>query len=191
MDSAFVQQLGRQLEHIVQDQATLSGVQVKLPALTDKLPQTEMKLSISNPSPCILPGPQLLHELALSGAHCGNHAIEFLTADGNVRYLSYRALNRVSSKLAAKINAAWTLDTEGPRRMVVPLLLPQSLELYISQLAILKAGGAFCPLNIDAPSDRIEFILQDVAASVVITQRALAARIPQNEHLAVITVDEL
>lgn len=191
MDSAFVQQLGRQLEHIMQEQAALSGVQVKLPVSTDKLSRTEMKLSISNPSPYILPGPQLLHELALSGARDGNHAIEFLTADGRVRHLSYCALDRMSSNLAAEINAASKLDTEEPRKMVVPVLLPQSLELYISQLAILKAGGAFCPLNIDAPSDRIEFILQDVAASVVITQSALAARIPQNEHLAVITVDEL
>lgn len=191
MDTAFVQQLGRQLEHIVQDQAVLSGMQVKLPVSTDKLSGMEMELSISNPSPCTLPGPQLLHELALSGAHDGNHAIEFLTADGNVRCLSYRALDRVSSKLAAEINAASKFDAEEPRKFVVPVLVPQSLELYIAQLAILKAGGAFCPLNIDAPSDRIEFILQDVAASVVITQTALATRIPQKENLAVITVDEL
>jgi amino acid adenylation domain-containing protein len=191
MDTALVQQLGRQLEHIVQDQATLAGMQVKLPVSTDKLSGTEMELSISNPSPCTLPGPQLLHELALSGAHDGNHAIEFLMADGSVRCLSYRALDRVSSKLAAQINAASKSDTEEPRNMVVPVLLPQSLELYITQLAILKAGGAFCALNIDAPSDRIEFILQDVAASVVITQSALATRIPLKENLAVITVDEL
>lgn len=191
MDTAFVQQLGRQLEHIVHDQAALSGMQVKQPASTDKLSEMDMELSISNQSPCTLPGPQLLHELALSGAHDGNHAIEFLMADGNVRCLSYRDLDRVSSKLAAQINAASASNAEEPRKMVVPLLLPQSLELYISQLAILKAGGAFCPLNTDAPLDRIEFILQDVAASVVITQNALAARIPQNDHLAVITVDEL
>ncbi|OKP15175.1 Hydroxamate-type ferrichrome siderophore peptide synthetase [Penicillium subrubescens] len=191
MDTAFVQQLGRQLEHIVQGQAALSGMQVEQPASTDKLSEMDMELSISNSSPCTLPGPELLHELALSGAHDGNHAIEFLTADGNVRCLSYRDLDRVSSKLAAEINAASASTAEELRKMVVPVLLPQSLELYISQLAILKAGGAFCPLNTDAPLDRIEFILQDVAASVVITQNALAARIPQNEHLAVITVDEL
>lgn len=191
MDTASVQQLGRQLDRIVQDQAALSGMQVELPASADKLSEMDMELSISNPSPCSLPGPQLLHELALSGAHDDNHAIEFMAADRNVRCLSYRELDRVSSKLAVQINAASTSDAEEPRKMVVPVLLPQSLELYISQLAILKAGGAFCPLNIDAPLDRIEFILQDVAASVVITQNALAARIPQNDHLAVIAVDEL
>jgi amino acid adenylation domain-containing protein len=191
MDTAFVQQLGYQLDHIVQDQAALSGMQVERPASTDKLSEMDMELSISNPSPCTLPGPQLLHELALSGAHDGNHAIEFLMADGNVRCLSYRDLDRVSSKLAVQIHAASASDAEKLQKMVVPVLLPQSLELYISQLAILKAGGAFCPLNTDAPLDRIEFILQDVAASVVITQNALLTRIPQNDHLAVITVDEL
>ncbi|KAJ5151010.1 Nonribosomal peptide synthase sidC [Penicillium canariense] len=195
MDAAFVQQLGCQLEHIVQDQAALSGMQVKMPVSTEEVPEmstsTSMSMSISNPSPCILPGPQLLHELALSGAHDGNPAIEFLTADGDVRCLSYLALDRVSSRIAAQITAASVPRRKEALKMVVPVLLPQSLELYITQLAILKAGGAFCPLNIDAPSDRIEFILQDVAASVLITQRPLAARVPQTEHLAVITVDEL
>ncbi|KAJ5730217.1 uncharacterized protein N7483_004725 [Penicillium malachiteum] len=73
--------------------------------------------------------------------------------------------------------------------MVVPVLLPQSLELYITWLAILKAGGAFCPLNTDAPPERIEFILQDVAATVVITQGALATRIPQGASVTVINPD--
>lgn len=183
MDTAYLQQLGKQLKHTVQEQVAKSGIQVELS--TAELPA----LSISNPSPCILPGPQLLHELALNGANDSHPAIEFLAADGNVRCLSYRSLDRLSSKLAAQIVSASAARVNHARKFVVPVLLPQSVELYISQLAILKAGGAFCPLNIDAPPDRIEFILQDVAASVVITQDALAARVPQDEHLAVIKVD--
>ncbi|KAJ6015024.1 hypothetical protein N7540_009615 [Penicillium herquei] len=149
-------------------------------------------MSISNPSPCILPGPQLLHELALGSlSHSDNthHAIEFLAADGNICCLSYRTLDQLSSKLATDIVHA---AARGPgTQMVVPVLLPQSLELYITWLAILKAGGAFCPLNTDAPPERIEFILQDVAATVVITQGALATRIPQGARVTVINTDEI
>lgn len=145
-------------------------------------------MSISNPEPCILSGPQLLHELALAGAHDANHAIEFLAADGNIRCLSYHSLDHLSSKLAAEITRA-SADRGPDGKLVVPVLLPQSLELYIAWLGILKAGGAFCPLNIDAPPERIEFILQDVDASVVITQSSLATRVPPNEHLAVINAD--
>ncbi|KAJ6134331.1 hypothetical protein N7523_000653 [Penicillium sp. IBT 18751x] len=183
MDQAFLQQLGNQLTRTVQEQVAKSGIQVELS--TAELPA----LSISNPSPCTLPGPQLLHKLALSGANDSAFAIEFLTADGSIQCLSYTSLDRLSSKLAAEILSAAAARIHQTQNFVVPILLPQSVELYISQMAILKAGGAFCPLNIDAPPDRIEFILQDVAASVVITRDDLATRIPQDEQLAVIKLD--
>ncbi|KAJ5084270.1 AMP-dependent synthetase/ligase [Penicillium alfredii] len=185
MDDSFLHQLGRQLRQIVNQQVSRAGIHLELPV--SELPA----LSIANPSPRTLPGPPLLHELALGQSQSAGHAIEFLAADGNIRCLSYHALDRLSSKLAAEIVAASAAVANDAKKKVVPVLLPQSVELYISWLGILKSGAAFCPLNIDAPLDRIEFILQDVAASVVITQDALAAKIPQDERLAVLTVDEL
>ncbi|KAJ5365051.1 AMP-dependent synthetase/ligase [Penicillium concentricum] len=183
MNAAFLYQLGNQLKQIVQEQAAQKGIQVTLSA-------TEVPdLAISNASPSTLPGPQLLHELALRGLNDSNHAVEFLAPDGNIRCLSYHDLDRLSSELANKIAHAST--TSQGIQNVVPVLLPQSVELYISWLAILKAGAAFCPLNTDAPTDRIEFILQDVAASVVVTNDALATRIPLNEQVSILTVDDL
>jgi amino acid adenylation domain-containing protein len=182
MDAPFLYELGKQLKQIVQEQASLQNIHVELSALDVPTP------AISNAEPAILPGPGLLHELALRGITEANHAIEFLAADGSVRCLSYRDLDQLSSKLASEIAHASTIN--GVQR-VVPVLLPQSVELYISWLAILKSGAAFCPLNTDAPTDRIEFILQDVAASVVITNDALASKIPPNEHLSILTVDNL
>ncbi|KAJ6180280.1 hypothetical protein N7519_010741 [Penicillium mononematosum] len=183
MDAAFLYQLGNQLKQIVQEQAAQKGIQVTLSA-------TEVPdLAISNASPSTVPGPQLLHELALCKLNDSNNAIEFLTADGHVRCLSYRDLDRLSSELASKIARAST-TSQGLQR-VVPVLLPQSVELYISWLAILKSGAAFCPLNTDAPIDRIEFILQDVAASVVVTNDALATRVPPKEHISILAVDGL
>ncbi|KAG0156567.1 hypothetical protein PDIDSM_3748 [Penicillium digitatum] len=183
MNAAFLHQLGNQLKWIVQEQAAQKGVQVTLSA--NELPD----LAISNAFPSTLPGPQLLHELALRGLTDSNHAIEFLTADGKVRYLSYHDLDRLSSELARKI-ARVLIISQGVQR-IVPVLLPQSVDLYVSWLAILKAGAAFCPLNTDAPTDRIEFILQDVAASVVVTNDALAIRIPPKEDISILTVDDL
>ncbi|KAJ5485398.1 Nonribosomal peptide synthase sidC [Penicillium diatomitis] len=193
MDSNYIQQLGCQLEHIVRDQASLSGIAVRWSPLANQNSETTMRLSIANPSPRNLAGPQLLHELALCNTTSENDAIEFMAADRAVYRLSYRALDQASTRLAARIStAATTTRTQAEQRqMVVPILLPQSLELYITQLAILKAGGAFCPLTIDAPSDRIEFIIQDVAAAVIVTQDALTTRIPKGSNVTVITVDEL
>lgn len=179
MDALFLDQLGKQLKHIVHEQAALQGIKIEL-AESD-IPA----LAICNPEPTTLPGPGLLHELALRELNESNYAIEFLAADGNVRCLSYRDLDWLSSKLASEIARA----SRAAGQRVVPVLLPQSVELYISWLAILKSGAAFCPLNIDAPMDRIEFILQDVAASVVLTNDALASKIPLKEHVSVLTVD--
>ncbi|RXG44662.1 hypothetical protein VDGE_30478 [Verticillium dahliae] len=64
---------------------------------------------------------------------------------------------------------------------IVPVLVPQSTQLYIALLAILKAGGAFCPLNLDAPPERIKFILQDVGARVVLTTPELASKVAGDE----------
>ncbi|KAJ5591736.1 uncharacterized protein N7459_002105 [Penicillium hispanicum] len=187
IDAVILHQLDSRLKQILQDQASNSDRQARRLVSEPLLPT----MSVSNPSPCTLPGPQLLHKLALR--HCRKShsvAIEFLAADGKIRCLSYYSLDRLSSKLAAAIIHASRKVDHDAQKMVVPVLLPQSLELYVTWLAILKAGGAFCPLNIDAPPERIEFILQDVAASVTITQGTLAARLPQNEHLAVINADE-
>jgi amino acid adenylation domain-containing protein len=183
MNAAFLFQIGNQLKQIVQEQAAQEGIQVTLSAT--EIPD----LAISNGPPSTLPGPQLLHKLALRGLNGANHAIEFLGSDGTIHCLSYQDLDRLSSKLASSIARAST--TPDGVQKVVPVLLPQSLELYISWLAILKAGAAFCPLNTDAPTDRIEFILQDVAASVVVTSDALAARISPKEHITIFRVDEI
>lgn len=185
MDATTLHRLGSQLKQIVHEQVIQSEKRADL--LTPESPE----LSILNPSPELLPGPQLLHELALSGSNDSNNAIEFLAADGNIRNLSYSSLDQLSSKLAAQIIHASSARVSDGRKLVVPVLLPQSLELYIAWLGILKAGGAFCPLNTDAPPDRIEFILQDVAASVVVTQSSLATRVPQDERLAVIKVEDI
>lgn len=183
MGTHSLQELGEKLNCIVQQEQSDKQVELSV----QELPT----LSISNPSPLTLPGPSLLHELALGGSYGANNAIEFLATDGNISCLSYPSLDRLSSILAEQIIQTSASHGAKSRQMVVPVLLPQSLDLYITWLAILKAGGAFCPLNIDAPPERIEFILQDVDATVLITQNALASRIPQGTGVDIIETDGL
>lgn len=183
---AFLVQIGRQLKQIVQKQAASSGFEVNL--LHTETPE----LSISNGSPSVLPGPQLLHELALGGSKGPASAVEFLAADGTAHSLSYSSLDSLSTKLAFQITAALApLRIDPAQNVIIPVLLPQSVDLYVSYLGILKAGAAFCPLNLDTPFERIQFILQDVTASIVITKISLAERLPKDERLAIITTDHL
>ncbi|KAK8131814.1 hypothetical protein PG984_008252 [Apiospora sp. TS-2023a] len=160
-------------------------------------------LSFNNPNPRQLAGPRFLHELIPhQGNSDGTPALDYSDRDGRQSTLSYTDLHRLSDGLAARIVHELQLQlqhgSEPNNRsrcpLVVPLMIPQSPELYLAILAILKCGGAFCPLNLDAPSERVGFILGDVKASIVLTTRALAPSIlPRDGVVActVLCVDEL
>lgn len=157
----------------------------------------EPRLSILNPQPRKLPGPSLLHEL-VSEPGSRPPALDYRAPDGSRLQLSYAELHGTAETLAVEIGRRLEqqpLHTTPPapkQQLVVPVLIPQAPELYVALLAILKAGGAFCPIQLDAPPDRIRFILGDVGAAVVLSTRAMAARLPADDGvLQVILVDEM
>ncbi|KAL7914310.1 hypothetical protein GGI35DRAFT_490563 [Trichoderma velutinum] len=141
-------------------------------------------LSVLNPHPTLLPGPDLLHHLIRQPDD--SIALDYLGRNKRVS-LSYRQLHDAADVLAARICRAFG---ESKDQFVVPVLVHQSPHLYIALLAILKAGGAFCPLNVDAPPDRVSFIFNDVSAAVVVASTELTSRIPPQSAVKVLIVDE-
>ncbi len=79
------------------------------------------------------------------------------------------------SELDARANQlAHHLLSLGVRRDVpVGICLERSFELVVSILAVLKAGGAFMPLDPEYPRERLQLMLRDSAAPVVLTQQSL------------------
>lgn len=150
----------------------------------------QMNLSILNPLPQTLPGPALLHDLIQTTSPSNAPAIAYYqsTGIGPQETVSYSELHSRSEHLARRILAVLPQVQD---QLVVPLLLPQCPALYISQLAVLKAGGAFCPLNLDAPPERVRFIFGDVSARVIITSQYLRSHIDSlGMDVVVIVVDE-
>ncbi|CAK7231570.1 NRPS [Sporothrix bragantina] len=163
------------------------------------------QLSILNPEPRHLPGPELLHLLVSGADKAGDGdrnpqtpALDYRAPDGTQVTLPYPEMHRIASILATEIDrrlhiVSGSAPASPPKELVVPVLIPQAPELYVSLLGILKAGGAFCPIQLDAPPDRIRFILGDVGADVVLTTSAMVAKIPTDlvETLQVVLVDEM
>jgi len=153
----------------------------------------ETKLSIINENPSLLSGQRSLHELAQSRCQGQDIALEYLGADDEVQSLTYTALFERAATLSSKLSGLFRRQKVDPdSRIVVPVLLPQSPELYIALLAVLEAGAAFCPLALDTPEERTRFIIEDVGASVLITTAAFTSKLPENlgSKLAVCLVDQ-
>ena len=87
--------------------------------------------------------------------------------------LDYAALDRVSGELAARLRARGV----GPE-VLVGLVADRSLEMVIGLLAILRAGGAYLPLDPETPEERFRFILEDSAAPLVLAQTHLCGDLP-------------
>jgi ferricrocin synthase len=149
----------------------------------------DLKLSIANPDPQELPGPPFLHELALSHGLRDLPALDFLNHDQSVQSLSFDELDFLSTQLAKRITHTLGPPRPKPIGRIVPVLLAQSVDLYIAWLAILKAGAAFCPLSTDAPEDRIRFIMKDVSADMIVTHSTYEKKITNATDLPLLLVD--
>jgi amino acid adenylation domain-containing protein len=79
--------------------------------------------------------------------------------------LSYEQLERGSNQLAQRLKSLGVKE-----EVVVGLLMERSVDLAVSVLGVLKAGGAYLPLDPSYPRERLAFILRDAGASVLITQ---------------------
>ncbi|PHH92121.1 hypothetical protein CDD83_8884 [Cordyceps sp. RAO-2017] len=145
-------------------------------------------LSILNPRPVKLPGPKLLHRLVAPPSNV--LALECLSHKAKTSF-TYKDLHDAADVVARFITAARRRARRADSELIVPVLIPQGPLLYISLLAVLKAGGAFCPLNLDAPPERIKFILRDVSAEMVLVSQSLASKMPPDVGVEVIEVDQL
>lgn len=77
--------------------------------------------------------------------------------------LTYRELNQRANQLAR------VLRERGVRpEQTVGIMAKPSLEMMVGVLAIIKAGGAYLPIDLDYPAHRIEFMLQDANVKLLL-----------------------
>jgi amino acid adenylation domain-containing protein len=86
--------------------------------------------------------------------------------------LSYAELDARANRLAHYL-CARGVGAESR----VGILLERSVELVVSLLAVLKAGGAYVPLDPDYPEERLQFMLADAEAQLVLSNSSLSLSI--------------
>jgi len=87
--------------------------------------------------------------------------------------VSYGELNRRSNQLAHYLRELGV----GPE-VVVALCMDRSIEMVVGLLGILKAGGAYLPLDPTYPQQRLSFMLEDAAPSILLTKQSLLPSLP-------------
>jgi non-ribosomal peptide synthetase component F len=88
------------------------------------------------------------------------------------RRLSFKELNEKANRLAR------TLREKGVKPdSIVGIMLEPSLEMIVGMFAVLKAGGAYLPIDPEYPEDRIMHIINDSNTNILLTQSKLIDRL--------------
>ncbi|RKF17598.1 amino acid adenylation domain-containing protein [Altericroceibacterium spongiae] len=149
---AHVERLGLFLTRAMEAQ-TLADIPTATPA------EEQRELEAFNATAHELPDTTLT--ALLTGAMTAQPASEALRFAG--RSLTYAELDRRSAALAE------TLRGRGvTAESIVAIALPRSLDLVIALIAVLRAGGAYLPLDTDHPPERIAAIMESAKPQAVL-----------------------
>ena len=85
--------------------------------------------------------------------------------------ITYDALNGRANQLARLLRRRGA----GPD-VLVGLCAERSIEMVVALLGVLKAGGAYVPLDPSYPQERLNFMLQESGARLLVTEARLAER---------------
>jgi amino acid adenylation domain-containing protein len=98
--------------------------------------------------------------------------------------VSYGELNSRAERLASKLRDMGV----GPD-VLVGLCLERKPEIIVGMLAILKAGGAYVPIDPAYPAKRIEFLCEDSAVAVIVSETAALAGLGKSRS-KVVCIDQ-
>ncbi|MBC7924276.1 MAG: amino acid adenylation domain-containing protein, partial [Bryobacteraceae bacterium] len=111
-----------------------------------------------------------VHELIEAQAALTPETIAVVCED---QQISYEELNRRANQLANYLQGLGV----GPE-VLVGVCVERSVAMIVGLLGILKAGGAYLPLDPEYPRERLNYMTEDAAIKVLLTQQHLLSRIP-------------
>ncbi|SDI16705.1 non-ribosomal peptide synthase domain TIGR01720/amino acid adenylation domain-containing protein [Pseudomonas flavescens] len=102
------------------------------------------------------------------------------------RQLSYGELDRQANRLAGRLRERGI----GPECLVA-VALPRSEQVLVAFLAVLKAGAAYLPLDLDYPAQRLAYMLDDSRASLLLCDGELERRAVLDAGIPRLLIDQV
>lgn len=97
--------------------------------------------------------------------------------------MTYKELNDKANQLAR-----YLIDFGAQTGSIVGIMLERSINMIISVLAVLKAGGTYLPIDTNYPQDRIKYMINDAEISVLLTDNKSNSKIDIKQRI--INLDE-
>ena len=176
-DPALVKSMLRHFETLLVNM--IGSSQRRVEELT-LLSEDERSVLLSNPNGAIKSSPATITELFKHQVRLRPDSVAVTCGD---EQLTYRELDERAERLARELQGRGI----GPESLVA-VLLDRSVELVVVLLGILKASAAYVPLDPSYPQERIDDILRESQARLLITRRSLAQRVP--EQTSVLWLDD-
>ncbi len=108
-------------------------------------------------------------------------AIAAIYEDGQ---LTYQQLNSRANQLARHLQSLGVKP-----EVLVGVYIERGLDTIVAMLGILKAGGAYLPLDPTYPQERLAYMIEDAAVSVLLTKSELTAKLPSYQ-VKVVCLDD-
>jgi amino acid adenylation domain-containing protein len=155
---------------------TSGGGVIESPGGVNRLSEAEFhKVLVEwNDTAADYPADKGVHELIEAQAERSPDAVAVVEGK---RQLTYRELNERANQLAHLLR-----EKKIGKDVPVGVCLRRSLELAVSLLGVMKAGGACLPLDPEYPQDRLAYMLEDSQAPVLITQPELLDGVAGNKR---------
>jgi amino acid adenylation domain-containing protein len=133
------------------------------------LPRSEREqvLQLFNSTQAVYPAERLIHELFQEQVARTPDAIAVLYGE---QKLTYRQLN-----VRANVMARYIQDRGAEPGDYIPILMSRSLQFLVAQLAVLKCGCVYVPIDPEMPIERQTYMMGDCGARSVLAEPQMYA----------------
>jgi len=164
-NKAYIQLISKYFMKILEN--SIADIKTKIPDISLFSGEEEQRLMVDfNQTPSPYPKEKTLVQLIEEQVERtpGHIAVVDREAPGKNCHISYMELSRKSGHLAHR------LREKGVRPgAIVGIKMGRSIDIIVGLLGILRAGGAFLPIALDYPAERIDYMLTDSNAGWLVT----------------------